>query len=47
MLYQLRQKIILFLGYRFKGLEFEEMLLYNMVRNKDLFGTAMTRYKGK
>jgi hypothetical protein len=47
MLYQLRQKIILFLGYRFQGLEFEEMLLYNMASNKDLFGTAMTRYREK
>jgi hypothetical protein len=43
----LRQKIILLLGYRFDGWEFEEMLLYSMVSNSELFNTAMMRYQVK
>jgi hypothetical protein len=31
------------MGYRFEGIKFEEMLLYSMASNSDLFGIAMTR----
>jgi hypothetical protein len=44
-LYQLRQNLIMLMDYRFEGIEFEEMLLYNMESNSELFGTAMMRYK--
>jgi hypothetical protein len=46
-LYSLRQEIIHMLGHRFAGIEFEEKLLYSMVRNSELFGTAMFRYTEK
>jgi hypothetical protein len=46
-LYELREKLIRNLGYRFESREWEETLLNVMVSNSDLFGTAMMRYHEK
>jgi hypothetical protein len=43
----LRKSMIIHLSHRFEGREWEEMLLYSMASNSDLFGTGMIRFNEK
>jgi hypothetical protein len=42
-----RRRIIRHLGQRFEGREWEEILLYVMASNRDLFGSTMMKFREK
>jgi hypothetical protein len=46
-IYELKWQIQALLGYIFEGIEFEELVLYSMASNSDLFDTGMFRYREK
>jgi hypothetical protein len=43
----LKENIQTSLGYRFKGIEFKELVLYCMANNCDMFSSGMFRFREK